>query len=174
MAAAADGSGAKPKRLTVFWDTSTGKYQVDAVSGEARARGISLQILQVASPADFEPSFTAASGNKADALLVLSSPLFGTKPQLIADLAIQHRLPAIMFYPEFARVGGLLAYGTNLIDLFFQAGVLTAKILDGEKPATLPVERPSRFQLVANLKTATLLGVTMPTSILLRADEVIE
>ena len=162
------------KRLTVFWDTSTGKYQVDAVSDEARTRGISLQILQVASPADFEPSFTAAIGNKAEALLVLSSPLFGTKPKLIADLAIQYRLPTIMFYPEFARVGGLLAYGTNLIDLFFQAGVLVAKILDGEQPATLPVERPSRFQLVANIKTAALLGVTMPTSILLRADEVIE
>jgi putative tryptophan/tyrosine transport system substrate-binding protein len=161
-------------RLTVFWDTSTGKYQVDAVADEARARGITLQLLQVASPADFEPSFTAAVGNKADALLVMSSPLFGTKPQLIADLAIQHRLPAIMFYPEFARVGGLLAYGTNLIDLFFQAGVLVAKILDGDRPATLPVERPSRFQLVANLKTAALLGVTIPTSILLRADEVIE
>jgi putative ABC transport system substrate-binding protein len=161
-------------RLTVFWDTSTGKYQVDAVSDEARARGISLQILTVQSPANFEPSFAAAAAYKADAVLVLSSPLFGTKPKLIADLAIQHRLPAIMFYPEFARVGGLLAYGTNLIDLFFQAGVLVAKILDGEQPATLPVERPSRFQLVANLKTAALLGVTMPTSILLRADEVIE
>jgi putative ABC transport system substrate-binding protein len=161
-------------RLTVFWDTSTGKYQIDAVSDEARLRGIAHQILPVKAPADFEPSFTAAVGNKADALLVLSSPLFGTNPKLIADLAIQHRMPAIMFYPEFARVGGLLAYGTNLIDLFFQAGVLVAKILDGEQPAALPVERPSRFQLIANMKTAALLGVTMPTSILLRADEVIE
>ena len=161
-------------RLTVFWDTSTGKYQLDAVSDEARSRGISIQTLSVKSPADFEPSFTAAAGNKADALLVLSSPLFGTNPKLIADLAIQHRLPAIMFYPEFARAGGLLAYGTNLLDLFVQAGVLVAKILDGEQPAALPVERPSRFQLVANMKTAALLGVTMPTSILLRADEVIE
>jgi putative ABC transport system substrate-binding protein len=161
-------------RLTVFWDPSTGKYQIDAVSDEARSRGISLQVLTVQSPADFEPSFTAAAGNKADALLVLSSPLFGTKPNLIADLAIQHRLPAIMFYPEFARVGGLLAYGTNLIDLFFQAGILVAKILNGEQPETLPVERPSRFQLVANMKTAALLGVPLPTSILLRADEVIE
>ena len=116
------------KRLTIFWDTSTGKYQVDAVSNEARTRGILLQILQLASPGDFEPSFASATGNKAEALLVLSSPLFGTKPKLIADLAIQHRLPTIMFYPEFARVGGLLAYGTNLIDLFFQAGVLVAKI----------------------------------------------
>ena len=161
-------------RLTVFWNKSTGEYQMDAVSDEARARRISIQIVTVESPTDFQPAFVAATGNKADALLVLSSPLFGTNPKLIADLAIQHRLPAIMFYPEFGRVGGLLAYGTNLIDLFFQVGVLVAKILDGEQPATLPVERPSRFQLVANLKTAALLGVTMPTSILLRADEVIE
>jgi ABC-type uncharacterized transport system substrate-binding protein len=102
------------------------------------------------------------------------SPLFGTNPKLIADLAIAQKLPAIMFYPEYARVGGLLAYGTNLIDLFFQAGVLVAKILGGEQPATLPVERPSRFLLVVNMRTASRLGVTVPTSILLRADEVIE
>jgi putative ABC transport system substrate-binding protein len=161
-------------RPAMLWDPATGKYQADAVSEEARSRGLSLQVLPVRSPADFEPAFANGVDAKADAMLVLSSPLFGTNPKLIADLAIQRRLPAITFYPEFARVGGLLAYGTNLIDLFFQAGVLVAKILDGERPATLPVERPSRFQLVVNLKTAALLGVTMPTSILLRADEVIE
>jgi ABC transporter substrate binding protein len=93
-----------------------------------------------------------------------------------ADRRPRHRAEAARHhvYPEYARVGRLLAYGTNLIDLFFQAGVLVAKIPDGETPATLPVERPSRFQLVAKLKTAAILGVTVPTSILLRADEVIE
>jgi putative ABC transport system substrate-binding protein len=106
--------------------------------------------------------------------VVLPSPLFGTNPKPIIDLAIAQELPAISFYPEYAGVGGLLAYGTNLIDLFFQAGVPVAKTLGGEQPATLPVERPSRFLLVVNMKTASQLSVSVPTSILLRADEVIE
>lgn len=162
------------KRLAVLWDMSTAEHQLDAVSDEARARGVTLQILKAHSPADFEPAFDAAADGNADAMLILSSPLFGTNPRLIAEPALRHKLPAITFFPEFARVGGLMAYGTNLIDLFSQAGVVVAKVLGGETPATLPVERPSRFQLVVNMKTAATLGVTIPTSILLRADEVIE
>lgn len=161
-------------RLAVLWDTSTAEHQVDAVSDEARARNVALQILKARSPADFEPAFDAATDGKADAMLILSSPLFGTNPKLLAEPAIRHKLPTITFFPEFARVGGLMAYGTNLIDLFSQAGVVIAKILSGETPATLPVERPSRFQLIVNLKTAAQIGVTVPTSILLRADEVVE
>jgi ABC-type uncharacterized transport system substrate-binding protein len=162
------------KRLAVLWDTSTAEHQLDAVSDEARARHVTLQILKAHSPADFEPAFDATTDGNADAMLILSSPLFGTNPKLIAEPALRHKLPAITFFPEFARVGGLMAYGTNLIDLFSQAGIVVAKILGGEAPAILPVERPSRFQLVVNMKTAATLGVTMPTSILLRADEVIE
>ena len=161
-------------RLAVLWDTSTAEHQVDAVSDEARARNVALQIHKAHSPADFEPAFDAATDGKADAMLILSSPLFGTNPKLLAEPAIRHKLPTITFFPEFARVGGLMAYGTNLIDLFSQAGVVIAKILSGETPATLPVERPSRFQLIVNLKTAARIGVTVPTSILLRADEVVE
>jgi ABC transporter substrate binding protein len=161
-------------RLAVLWDTSTAERQVDAVSDEARARNVALQILKAHSPADFEPAFDAATDGKVDAMLILSSPLFGTNPKLLAEPAIRHKLPTITFFPEFARVGGLMAYGTNLIDLFSQAGVVIAKILGGETSATLPVERPSRFQLIVDLKTAAEIGVTVPTSILLRADEVIE
>lgn len=161
-------------RLAVLWDTSTAEHQVDAISDEARARNVALQILKARSPANFEPAFDAATDGKADAMLILSSPLFGTNPKLLAEPAIRHKLPTITFFPEFARVGGLMAYGTNLIDLFSQAGVVIAKILSGETPATLPVERPSRFQLIVNLKTAAQIGVTVPTSILLRADEVVE
>jgi len=161
-------------RLAVLWDTSTAEHQVNAVSDEARSRNVALQILKAHSPADFEPAFDAATAGKADAMLILSSPLFGTNPKLLAEPAIRHKLPTITFFPEFARVGGLMAYGTNLIDLFSQAGVVIAKILSGETPATLPVERPSRFQLIVNLKTAARIGVTVPTSILLRADEVVE
>jgi putative tryptophan/tyrosine transport system substrate-binding protein len=92
----------------------------------------------------------------------------------VADLALKYRLPAITLFPEFAEVGGLMAYGTNLIDLFYQSGVLVGKVLDGAKPQDLPVERPSRFQLVINLRTAKALGLDVPPSIISRADQVIE
>jgi putative ABC transport system substrate-binding protein len=160
------------KHLAMLRDVSTGEHQADAVADEARTRGIALQDLQARSVADFEPAFDAAANGKADAMLILSSPLFGTNPKLLANPAIRHKLPAITFFPEFARVGGLMAYGTNLLDLFSQAGVMVAKILDGDPPATLPVERPSRFQLVVNMATAAQFGLALP--ILLRADEVIE
>jgi putative ABC transport system substrate-binding protein len=161
-------------RLAVLWDPTTGPLQLDAVSAEAKSRGLSMHVFEVKSPGEIEPAFRSASSAAADGLLILSSPLFGTNPTPLAELAIQYRLPAITLFPEFAQVGGLMAYGTSLIDLFGQAGVLVGKVLDGAKPADLPVERPSRFQLVVNLKTAKALGLTMPTSLLLRADEVIE
>jgi ABC-type uncharacterized transport system substrate-binding protein len=133
-----------------------------------------IEILEVKAPEEMEAAFQSAAAKKADSLLVLSSPLFGTNPKPVADLALRYRLPAITLFPEFAEVGGLMAYGTNLIDLFFQSGVLVGKVLDGAKPRDLPVERPSRFQLVINLRTAKALGLAIPTSLLLRADQIIE
>ena len=105
---------------------------------------------------------------------MLSSPLFGGNPQVLADLALANRVAAINLFPEFAERGGLIGYGPDLQALFAQAGGLTRKVLDGVSPAELPVERPARFKLVANVKTARALNVVLPTSILLRADEVIE
>jgi putative tryptophan/tyrosine transport system substrate-binding protein len=131
-------------------------------------------VLKVTAPGEFEPALASAADARANGLLILSSPLFGTNPKAIAELALKYRLPAITLFPEFAQMGGLMAYGTNLIDLFYQAGVLVGKVLDGATPADLPVERPTRFRLVVNLQTAKALGLTMPTSLLLRADEVIE
>ena len=133
-----------------------------------------MQTLRANGPADFDPALASAAEAKADGLVILSSPLFGTNPRAAADLALKYRLPAITLFPEFAKVGGLMAHGTNLIDLYFQAGVLVAKVLDGTKPADLPVERPTRFQLVVTLKTAKALGLTLPNLLPLRADEVIE
>ena len=108
--------------------------------------------------------------------MVLSSPLFGPSPnlRLLADLALRHSLPTVTLFPEFARIGGLMAYGPNLLDTYRPLGVMLGKILQGAKPADLPVERPSKFELVVNVKTAKAIGITIPTSILLRADEVIE
>lgn len=161
-------------RLAVLWDPGTGSLQLDEVTAQAKSRGLTLQLLKANAPAELEPALQSAADAKVDGLLVLSSPLFGTNPKAVADLALKYRLPAITLFPEFAKVGGLMAYGTNLIDLFYQAGVLVGKVLDGTRPGDLPVERPSRFQLVVNLKTANALGITIPTSLLLRADEVIE
>jgi putative tryptophan/tyrosine transport system substrate-binding protein len=112
--------------------------------------------------------------SRADGAVMLSSPLFGGNPQVLADLARINRRPAITIFPEFAEKGGLLGYGPDLHALFAQAGSVTRKVLQGTRVADLPIERPTRFKLVANVTTARALGLVLPTSILLRADEVIE
>ena len=110
----------------------------------------------------------------ADAMLMLSSPVFGTNSERIAGLTLGLRLPAVSLFPEFARAGGLMAYGVDPVNNFRQGAALVAKVLRGAKPAELPAELPTKFALVINLKTAKSLGIALPTSILLRADEVIE
>ena len=102
---------------------------------------------------------------------MLSAPLFNSNPQLLADLTLQGRLPAINIFPDFARKGGLMAYGPEFQSLFMQAGVMTRKALQGAAPADFPVERPVRFKLVVNLKAARALNLTLPTSVLLSVDE---
>jgi len=110
----------------------------------------------------------------AQGVLVLSSPLFGGNPQLLADLALRRHVPTISLFPDIAREGGLLAYGPDIQGLYRQAGAMGRKVLQGAKPADLPAERPVRFQLIANLKTAKKLGLELPSMLLARADEVIE
>jgi ABC-type uncharacterized transport system substrate-binding protein len=100
---------------------------------------------------------------RAGALLILSSPLFGSSTRTVAELALRRNLPGITLFPDFARAGGLLAYGPNLLDMYRQSGVMIGKVLQGRKPADLPIERPTQFQLVVNLRTARTLGVTIPT-----------
>ena len=133
-----------------------------------------MEMFEVSRPSDFEPAFQAAARAQLGGVLMLSSPLFGGNPQLLSNLALQNRLPAINIFPEFAQKGGLMGYGPELQNLFTQSGVLVRKILQGNAIAELPIERPTRFRLVANLVTARTLGLTLPTSILLSADEVIE
>ena len=107
-------------------------------------------------------------------MLVLSSPVFNSARKQIADLATRNRLPAIMPFPGFAEDGGLLAYGPHLFSLFRQVGAIDVKVLKGTRPGDIPVERPTRFQLSVNLRTAKALGLTVPQSILIRADQVIQ
>ena len=135
---------------------------------------MTIDVLEVSAPSDFEGAFRAAASGGSGGVLMLSSPLFGGNPQMLADLAIKYRLPAINIYPDFAQKGGLLGYGPDLQGLFTQAGGMTRKALQLNGVADLPIERPTRFLVVANLATARLLGTAIPPSILAGADEVIE
>src|SRR5204863_9837368 len=122
----------------------------------------------------FDRAFADASRARVGALAIMPSPLFAANLRRISDLAIKNRLPAIFNLREFADSGGLVAYGPNRTDEFRRAATYVDKILKGAKPADLPVEQPTKFDLVINLKTAKALGLTIPQSLLLRADEVIQ
>lgn len=162
------------KSAGVVWDPATGRVQIDAAEAVAKKRGVALQIVECDSPSSIEPGFQHAADQKVQAVLVLSSPVFGTVPQLVSSAALKHRLPTITMFPEFAEVGGLVAYGTDQRDLFRQSGEIVGRVLAGTRPADLPVERPTRILLAVNMKTAAAMGVTIPQVLLLRADQVIE
>jgi putative ABC transport system substrate-binding protein len=130
--------------------------------------------LEVRSRGDLEAAFPSATRRGVDGVLMLSSALIGANTTLLAELALTQKLPTVTLFSDFARNGGLMAYGPNLLAQYRQAGVMAAKILSGARPAELPIEAPTRFEFVLNLRTADQLGIVMPTSILLRADEVIE
>ena len=158
----------------VLWDPTTGPLQLKAVEAAAQGFGVSMQVFEARRVADIADAFYALDRSRIHGLLLLSSPLIAGNPQLVADLTIRRNIPTISLFPDIARGGGLLGYGPELQDLYRQVGAMTRKILQGAKVAELPVERPTRFHLVANLKTAKALGLTMPTALLVRADEVIE
>ena len=161
-------------RIAVIWDPATGRVPLKGAEAAAPSLRLQLQVLEARGPSDFEGVFRAATRARAEAILVLSSPIFNTYRRVLVDLAAKHRLPAIMPFPLFADDGGLVAYGPDLIDLYRQGGAMVGKILKGARPQDLAVERPSRFLLVVNMKTAKALNLTMPPSILIRADRVIE
>ena len=162
------------KIVAVLWDPATGPYQLKSVKAAAETLGITLVVLKVSRHGDLEPAFDATIEKNAGAVLMLSSPVIAADTKLLAGLALQHKLPSITLYSEFARDGGLMSYGPNLLGMIRQAGVMTAKILLGASPATTPIEVPAKFQFVLNLKTAKAIGLNLPPAVLLRADEVIE
>jgi ABC-type uncharacterized transport system substrate-binding protein len=164
----------KLSRMAVLWDPVTGSVQVESVKKVAGSLKIQLVILEVRRPSDFEDAFSAATQRGANAMVMLSSPLISANVRILADLSVRHRVPAITLFPDFARAGGFMAYGPNLLGLYRRVGVLAGKVLRGANPAELPIERPTKFELVLNLRTADALGLSIPASLLLRADEVIE
>jgi putative ABC transport system substrate-binding protein len=136
--------------------------------------GVQLQLLEARSADDFDRAFSAMTRERARALVVLPSPMFYGEHKRIVELALKNRLPAIFAFREAADAGGLMSYGANLSDLFRRGAIQADKILRGAKPADLPVEQPTKFELVINLKTAKRLGLTIPKSLLLQADQVLE
>jgi putative tryptophan/tyrosine transport system substrate-binding protein len=162
-------------KVVVVRDPSSPSPQLKGVETAARTLGVKLDsIIDVVSPDGLDAAFRSASERGPDAVLILSSPLFGTNPGRVANLTITYRLPTITLFPEIARAGGLMAYGVDLDGAFRQAGGMAGKVLSGTNPAELPIERPTRFEFVVNAKTAKSLGIELPTSVLLRANEVIE
>lgn len=164
----------KLSRVAVLWDPTTGKSQVELTQKAARALDIRLQILEVRRASDLDHAFLAAQQERAEALNVFSSPFLASLFGDIIKLAAQHRLPAIYQWKEHAKAGGLVSYGPSLADLWRQAATIVAKVLSGAKPADLPVEQPTRFELVLNTKTAKSLNLPISGTTLLRADEIIE
>ena len=162
----------KLSRLAVL-GTSTNPgnaQQLKETERAAGAFGMQLQYLDVLGPKDIETAFRAASKGRADAVLVLSSPVFFSRRKQIAELAVNSRLPAIYYATEFVEDGGLMTYGVSVTDLYRRAAVYVDKILKGAKPAYLPVEQPTKFELVINLKAAKQIGLTIPPNVLARAD----
>ena len=166
-------------RVAVLWQPGglgerTDKYILKEAEVAARALGVRLQFVEARGPADFDRAFSDMTRARAGALTVLSTPMFVSERRRLVDLAAKNRLPAVYPWREFVDAGGLMSYGPNLADMFRRAATYVDKILKGAKPADLPVEQPTKFELVINLKTAKALGLTIPASVLARADEVIQ
>jgi putative ABC transport system substrate-binding protein len=148
----------------------------ETVELQAAARAIGKQILVVnaSSERDFEAAFATLVQERAGALLVPGEPLFFLRRQRLLALAAQHGVPAMYDFREFTADGGLLSYGLSLADTFALVAAQVARILKGAKPADLPIQQPTKFELAINLKTAKALGITIPPTLIARADEVIE
>jgi putative ABC transport system substrate-binding protein len=161
-------------RLAFLWDSTVGLIQFRATEASARTAGVAPLSLPVQRQEDFKGAFDRAASEQADAVVVLSSPLIFWQRSQIADLALKVRLPTISLFTLFPRSGGLMAYGPNFPDMWKRAATYVDRILKGAKAGELPIERPSKFELVINLKTAKALGLDVPWFLQQRADEVIE
>jgi putative ABC transport system substrate-binding protein len=161
-------------RVAILWDAHSPVTGQTWLMLAARLTGVRLHLVEVHGPQDFERAIATARTEQADALIVPASGMFVMDPTRIAILAVQNRLPTLGPIREFAEAGCLMTYGPNTAEMFRRAAIYVDKILKGAKPADLPVEPPSRFELAINLKTAQALGLTIPMTLRAQADELIQ
>src|SRR5215510_9534398 len=166
----------KLRRVAILSNPTNAYHQlaIREVNVQARSLGVQLQLLEARGPNEFDGAFAAMAKERVGALLVLSDAMLNSHATRLADLAARSRLPAAYGVRESVEAGGLMSYGPSFLDLFRRSTTFVDKILKGAKPAELPVEQPTEFELVINMKTAKALGLTIPPSVLLRADHVIE
>jgi putative ABC transport system substrate-binding protein len=159
-----------------MWNPTTPSHvpALKAIKEAAPQLQVQLYMVEARVAEDFEGAFAAMSQERVGAVLVVAAPVTFAQRTRLAELALRHRLPTVFLYKQNAEAGGLMSYGPDLIDSFLQSARYVDKILRGAKPADLPVEQATKFELVINLKTAKALGLTIPQSLLLRVDEVIQ
>jgi len=163
-------------RVAALWysESRDGERSLQQIEAAAKSLGLQVQVRGVRNPNELESAFSAMKEGRADGLITVPSTMFSDNRTTIAQLALKQRLPAIFPEKEFVEADGLMAYGANLAGEFRRAANYVDKILKGTKPADLPVEQPTKYELVINMKTAKALGLTVPQTIILQADHVIE
>jgi putative ABC transport system substrate-binding protein len=161
-------------KIAVLWDATTGTYQLDAIKAAATAKSIELLVMEFRDSAGLETALESGLKQGPQAVIQLGSPLTRQAGPRVGEILSMHRIPGISQFRTFPDGGGLMSYGPDLIQLFRRIGPYVSKILHGARPADLPIERPTKFELVINLKAAKALGVTVPDSLLGTADDIIE
>jgi putative ABC transport system substrate-binding protein len=165
----------KLSRVSVLWDTSSTAGQLRTVEEAARSAGLQLAVSKVAGLKDFDVVFDGVRKERVEGLIILASPILTAQRARLAELAVKNRLPAIYYHQGFAEASGLLAYGPKQSEFSWQrAATFVDKILKGAKPADLPIEQPTKFDFIINLRTAKKIGLTIPPNVLARADKVIK
>ena len=163
-------------RVAILWNPEnlTGVPQRNRMALAAETLGVQPRMLEARSPSEIDNAFAVAAREQVNGMLVLADPMLTSQRKRIVDLAVRARLPLAAQFRGFAEAGALVSYGPDITEIFRRFAVYADKIFKGAKPADLPVEQPTKYELVINLKTAKALGLTIPQSILLRADQVIE
>ena len=164
------------KRVAILWNPANPAMAdpMQDVQSSARLLGMTLVVVEARTPGELDAALSAIQAANVDAMYVIGDPVLGFERQRIVDFASKNRLPGIYFWREFARDGGLMSFGTSLTATYRRAATYVDKILKGAQPGDLPIEQPTKFELVINARTAKALGITIPQPVLLRADEVIQ